>query len=71
MYTFTYERPASAADAAKRLADAAGRADADAFYAHYADGRSPEVSTSQPSPGQFAVAYEDLAARGVPVRITA
>ncbi len=38
--------------------------DADAFYAHYADGRSPEVSTSQPSPGQFAVAYEDLAARG-------
>ncbi len=38
--------------------------DADAFYAKYLDGACPTVSTSQPSPGQFAVAYEDLAARG-------
>ncbi|HQZ35237.1 MAG TPA: DegV family protein [Ilumatobacteraceae bacterium] len=38
--------------------------DADAFYAKYLDGACPKVSTSQPSPGQFAVAYEDLAARG-------
>ena len=38
--------------------------DADGFYAMYRDGLCPTVSTSQPSPGQFAVAYEDLAARG-------
>ena len=38
--------------------------DADAFYAHYANGHTPVVTTSQPSPGQFAVAYDDLAARG-------
>ena len=38
--------------------------DADAFYAKYLNGICPAVSTSQPSPGQFAVAYEDLAARG-------
>lgn len=38
--------------------------DADGFYAKYQDGACPTVSTSQPSPGQFAVAYEDLAARG-------
>ncbi len=38
--------------------------DADAFYARYLDGARPTVSTSQPSPGQFAVAYEELAARG-------
>lgn len=37
---------------------------ADEFYERYADGVGPKVSTSQPSPGQFAVAYEDLAARG-------
>lgn len=38
--------------------------DADEFYAHYANGHTPVVTTSQPSPGQFAVAYDDLAARG-------
>ena len=38
--------------------------DADAFYAKYTDGHRPAVSTSQPSPGQFAVAYDDLPARG-------
>lgn len=38
--------------------------DADGFYAHYADGHTPVVTTSQPSPGQFAVAYDELAARG-------
>lgn len=37
---------------------------ADGFYEKYAHGACPMVSTSQPSPGQFAVAYEDLAARG-------
>lgn len=38
--------------------------DADAFYALFDGGRRPEVSTSQPSPGQFARAYERLAAAG-------
>ena len=38
--------------------------DADGFYAHYANGHTPIVSTSQPSPGQFAAAYDDLASRG-------
>lgn len=38
--------------------------DADGFYEKYANGVCPSVGTSQPSPGQFAVAYEDLAARG-------
>lgn len=38
--------------------------DADSFYGKYVGGVCPVVSTSQPSPGQFAVAYEDLAARG-------
>jgi len=38
--------------------------DADEFYAKYLDGACPTVSSSQPSPGQFAVAYEELAARG-------
>ncbi|MGB8860512.1 MAG: DegV family protein [Ilumatobacteraceae bacterium] len=38
--------------------------DADAFYAKFADGHRPAVATSQPSPGQFAIAYEELAARG-------
>jgi DegV family protein with EDD domain len=37
---------------------------ADGFYEKYSHGVCPVVSTSQPSPGQFAVAYEDLAARG-------
>lgn len=38
--------------------------DADAFYAQFSDGHAPVVSSSQPSPGQFAVAYEALIARG-------
>ena len=38
--------------------------DADKFYEKYRNGIRPAVSTSQPSPGQFALAYEDLAARG-------
>jgi DegV family protein with EDD domain len=38
--------------------------DADAFYARFAGGRTPEVSTSQPSPGAFVAAYERAAARG-------
>jgi DegV family protein with EDD domain len=39
--------------------------DADGFYAAYADDASPEVATSQPSPGRFVGAYERLAERGV------
>lgn len=38
--------------------------DADGFYARFAGGASPEVSTSQPSPGAFAAAYQRLAERG-------
>jgi DegV family protein with EDD domain len=38
--------------------------DADGFYERFADGRVPEVSTSQPSPGQFADAYRRLADAG-------
>lgn len=38
--------------------------DADDFYAKFDPGRTPIVTTSQPSPGQFAVAYETLVARG-------
>jgi len=38
--------------------------DADGFYAMFTLGHRPVVSTSQPSPGQFALAYEELAARG-------
>lgn len=34
------------------------------FYAAWADGHVPTVSTSQPSPGRFAVAYGQLAERG-------
>ena len=37
--------------------------DADAFYARFRDAR-PAVSTAQPSPGQFAAAYEAVAERG-------
>ncbi|MEO7397175.1 MAG: DegV family protein [Ilumatobacteraceae bacterium] len=36
----------------------------DEFYARYAGGRRPAVALSQPSAGQFAVAYDELAARG-------
>jgi DegV family protein with EDD domain len=38
--------------------------DADAFYAYFQDGRRPEVSTSQPSPGRFAQVFAELAQRG-------
>ncbi len=38
--------------------------DADGFFEKFAHDACPNVSTSQPSPGQFALAYEDLAARG-------
>jgi DegV family protein with EDD domain len=38
--------------------------DADAFYELFADGATPNVATSQPSPGQFAAAYEHVAAKG-------
>ena len=38
--------------------------DADAFYAHWSGGEVPEVSTSQPSPGAFAQAYQAMADRG-------
>jgi DegV family protein with EDD domain len=38
--------------------------DADRFYDFFAGGRIPEVSTSQPSPGEFLVAYRRLADRG-------
>jgi len=37
--------------------------DADAFYARFRSGR-PAVSTAQPSPGQFAAAYEAVTDRG-------
>jgi DegV family protein with EDD domain len=38
--------------------------DADTFYAHFANGASPTVTTAAPGPGRFLVAYEDLIARG-------
>jgi DegV family protein with EDD domain len=38
--------------------------DADAFYDLFADGAAPSVATSQPSPGQFAAAYERSVAKG-------
>lgn len=38
--------------------------DADAFYDRFADGVTPDVVTSQPSPGAFVHAYEELAAAG-------
>lgn len=34
--------------------------DADRFYEAWADGRSPEISTSQPSPGAFVAACQSL-----------
>lgn len=37
---------------------------ADEFYAMFAGGHRPTVTTSQPSPGQFALAYEELVGRG-------
>lgn len=38
--------------------------DADGFYALFADGRRPEISTSQPSPGQFVEVYQHMANEG-------
>jgi DegV family protein with EDD domain len=38
--------------------------DADAFYARFEGGATPAVTTSQPSPGAFAEAYERLASAG-------
>lgn len=38
--------------------------DADAFYAAFAGGAAPTVSTSQPSPGRFAATYRRLADAG-------
>lgn len=38
--------------------------DADAFYRCFEAGATPDVSTSQPAPGQFAAAYARIAARG-------
>jgi len=38
--------------------------DADDFYARFADGKVPTVTTSQPSPGTFIAAYEAKAAAG-------
>ncbi len=38
--------------------------DADAFYARFAAGAAPTVTTAAPGPGLFVAAYEALAARG-------
>ncbi len=38
--------------------------DADGFYARFAGGHKPEVSTAAPSPGAFAEAYKRLIERG-------
>lgn len=38
---------------------------ADDFYAHWSDGRSPVVATSQPSPGDFVAAYSAVESSGV------
>ena len=49
--------------------------DADTFYAAFAEGRTPEVATSQPSPGRVAEAYRRLTERGatsiVSIHVTA
>jgi DegV family protein with EDD domain len=37
---------------------------ADEFYDRYSQGRTPTVATSQPSPGQFALAYDELVDQG-------
>ena len=36
----------------------------DDFYGLYAEGHKPKVEFGQPSPGQFAAAYDDLIAKG-------
>lgn len=38
--------------------------DADRFYARFEEARTPEVATSQPSPGRFSAAYDALADAG-------
>jgi DegV family protein with EDD domain len=38
--------------------------DADAFYAMFTANYRPTIATSQPSPGQFAVAYDELLDQG-------
>jgi DegV family protein with EDD domain len=38
--------------------------DADAFYAMFTIDHRPTIATSQPSPGQFAVAYDELLDQG-------
>ena len=38
--------------------------DADAFYAMFTADHRPTIATSQPSPGQFAVAYDELFDQG-------
>ncbi len=38
--------------------------DADGFYEMFANGRRPEIATSQPSPGQFVETYQRLADTG-------
>ncbi len=38
--------------------------DVDDFYSRFQHGKRPDVQTSEPSSGQFAAAYDELAARG-------
>jgi DegV family protein with EDD domain len=38
--------------------------DTDSFYELFADGRTPDITTTQPSPGRFTHAYQRLADRG-------
>ncbi len=38
--------------------------DPDSFWTHFAGGHRPTVVTTDPDPGQFAAAYEDLIERG-------
>ncbi len=38
--------------------------DADSFFSHFTSGHRPVVTSTEPSPGQFAVAYEELIEHG-------
>ena len=38
--------------------------DADSFFGHFTDGHRPVVTSTEPSPGQFAVAYVELIEHG-------
>lgn len=51
-------------DGIEHLEGVAGGLDADGFYDHFSHGATPEVTTSQPSPGRFADAFRRLADRG-------